>query len=998
MNTWRPNNAPMTYFSPKGKQLFGWLHSWIDENAVQQAKPLHSLIDTPQIKALIIGTAANSPYLCQLIEKFPLFLFEIFKSGPDKCLAELIETTNYEANSQTTSAGLKKTLRQNKSRLALLTALADLGGHWTLHQVTTALSQYADLALNNSVAHLLAQAVQKGQFSCPDCFIPDDFNNPLQTNLKSKLALQENCGYVLLALGKLGGNELNYSSDIDLIALYDDENTAYIGKHSASEFYVKLTRDIIDIISKRSADGYVFRCDFRLRPDPGATPLAISLNAAEVYYQSIGQNWERSAMIKARATAGDQNVGADFIERMQPFIWRRNLDFAAIADIHAIKSQLHAFHSHEEIALKGHDVKIGYGGIREIEFLAQIQQLIYGGRAPEIRLSSTIPTLQALTKFGKLTPQTLDELSQAYGFLRTVEHRLQMINDEQTHQIPNDDEALTQLAAFLSFKNVGDMEIKILATMHLVAKHFAEVSGAEVTEANDQLAPIDPVQSLKKYGFENPKDSAEIITSWRTGRYRALKSERARGLLEKSLPKLLAAFAKTSNPLQALLRFDDFLVKLPTGVQLFSLFDANPWLFKLIAKIMGSAPLLADQLARQPALLDTLLDPQFFNNLPEKKSLQASLDQHLSQTHDYQDFLEVIRQWLNDRRFEIGVHILEGTANSDVGETVLSNLADIVLSGLIPRVESDFKAKFGYFPTGSFIVLAMGSYGFEKLTFTSDLDMVFLYDLEGNDESSTIEDNSEQRSLTPSKYFSRLGQHIITAISARSASGALYELDMRLRPSGKSGPLVVASQTFEDYQNNEAWTWEHMALTKARVVYGNKTIKNKILSIISNVLLKEKNQQKILDDVQEMHQKIIENSASTNIWNLRNIKGGFVDIEFILQYLILLHAPSHSQLLERQTIRSDIKTIKCLSQLELLDKAHAETLSTALKLYRSIHSILRLSYGENPNEVEFSTEICDLLTEQCGETSFNNLKTKLEQTVALVYGVYQHIIDKEIAS
>lgn len=994
MNQRLANTAPMTYFSPKGKQLFCWLQTWLEEQAGDQAENFNAILADKNNKALIEGTASNSPYLSQLIEKFPFFLFEVFQTGADECFEKLILETQVEANKQSSSEGLKKLLRQNKSKLALLTGLADLGGAWSLDEVTGALSKYADLALKATMGHLLLSAMQNKQISWPKKYSKDDFSNPNDANVKSKLLLLENCGYTLLSLGKLGGMELNYSSDIDLIALYDDENNPYIGKQSAGEFYVKMTRDIIDIISKRSADGYVFRCDFRLRPDPGATPLAISINAAEVYYQSIGQNWERSAMIKARVSAGDENVGADFINRMTPFIWRRNLDFAAINDIHAIKSQLHAFHAHEQIALKGHDVKIGYGGIREIEFLAQIQQLIYGGRAPELRLCATVPTLKALEKFGKLSAKALDDLTKAYEFLRKVEHRLQMINDEQTHQIPTDDEALTNLAAFLGFENVETMEAEVTSTLHLVAKHFANVAGAEVSDNIDNIPPLDPLKTLEEYGFENIEKCADIISGWRTGRYRALKSERARELFEKCLPQLLEAFSNNSNPTQALFRFDDFLIKLPAGIQLFSLFDANPWLFKLFGKIMGSAPLLADHLARHPALLDTLLDPQFFSHKPNIGQLEASLDKQLDLIHDYQDFLETTRQWLNDRRFEVGVHILEGTSNATESETALTLLADIVLNRVIQWVENDFKQKFGSFSNGQFIVLGMGSYGSENLTFTSDLDMIFLYENAGNEESSIIETN-DQRSLQPSKYYSRLGQHIITALSAKTASGSLYDLDMRLRPSGNSGPLVVAIKTFEDYQNNDAWTWEHMALTKMRIVYANKDNKNKILNIFSNVLHKEKNKEKLLLDSREMQQKIKENLTSENVWDLRNVKGGLQDIDFILQYLILLNSPNQKELCESKTIRHADKTIEKLLELKLLQNTHAKILLDALNLYRPILSILRLCYGEKPNEEEFSTEVCELLAKQCKQDSFGALKNGLIDTTKKVRVIYEHIFGKE---
>jgi glutamate-ammonia-ligase adenylyltransferase len=957
-------------------------------NAKNSVKNIEKIINIKEIKTLLIAVADHSPYLCQLFEKFPEFLISVFEKGPDICLSELMEQTKIDGNVAKNTTELKKILRVSKSKLAIVTALADVGGLWSLDEVTLSLSKFADLSLQITVAHLLDQAMSKQILPWPDGFGQADLSPDIDNITKDKLLLLDNCGYIILALGKMGGNELNYSSDIDLIALFDDEKNpeTWADKYKIADFFVKLTKDLIDIISKRTEDGYVFRTDFRLRPDPGATPLAISLNAAESYYQSIGQNWERSAMIKARGSAGEQNVANDFLERMKPFMWRRNLDFAAISDIHGIKSQLHTFHGHGKIALKGHDVKIGYGGIREIEFFAQIQQLIYGGRVPELRLGSTIPTLKALEKFGKITNEECTELSQAYVLLRNVEHRLQMINDEQTHKIPEQDQALEQLASFLNFASTADMEKTLTSTMHFVAKMFATLSSFDKAQKSGQeLLGDDPSMFLTKCGFINTKDSSEVISRWRAGRYRGLRSQRARKLFEKCLPNLLRAFSQTSDPMSALARFDDFLSKLPAGVQLFSLFDSNPWLFKLIAKIMGSAPFLAQHLALHPALFDTLLDPQFFKTMPTKASLEKSLDINLAEVQDHQDFLQATRRWLNDRKFEVGVHILEGTANAQKAEETLGFLADIILSRLIPWVEKGFAEKYGTFENGHFLVIALGSYGSQRLTFTSDLDLVFLYDLCGDAENTS--------KLSPSQYYSRLGQQIITAISAHTGEGYLYNLDMRLRPSGHSGPMVVATKTFDNYQNNEAWVWEHMALTKARTIYGEKTIKTKVLKIISNVLLKEKDRAALRHDISEMHQKIEANLTTKNIWQLRNYQGGLADIDFILQYLILQHYKNNKSLQSEEIIRSSELTIFELNKLNILDNSQVETLLSALKIYHIINGILRLSYGENPDEKDFSKETRTHLATQCGKKSFAALKAELEQTSGLVYAIYKNFLD-----
>jgi len=982
MALWQPAKTPEPTLPKRADDIIISLMETTDDRTLKLA------LSDPEnsITKLVTGVAGNAPFLASMMARYPEFLARIFVLGPDKCLKTELMATRQAATDARDRAQLMQALRRAKAHISLLVALADIGEAWNLDQVTQALSDFASLALEYATAHLLHQAMTKG-----DLPWPDNEAAPATPNLA------RGCGYVILALGKLGGQELNYSSDVDLIALFDSDRVDYRGRKSAGECFVKITRDLIAIMQDRTPDGYVFRTDFRLRPDPGATPLAISLNAAEVYYQTIGQNWERSAMIKARAVAGDMETGAEFLSRMRPFVWRRNLDYAAISDIHAIKSQVHQFHGHDlgrngAMKIPGTDIKIGPGGIREIEFFAQIQQLIFGGRARELRAPATRDALRALVGFGKLEAIAQNELDEAYVFLRTLEHRLQMIRDEQTHKVPESADGLNNIAKFMGFDDVNSFSDALLARLKTVRRHYDGLPGGDAsTPAPEAITGEQLGLHLSALGFDDAPAAIRIIENWRNGRYRALRTARALGLLETLLGPLLSAFAATSEPDRALQRFDGFLSQLPSGIQLFSLFQANPWLFRLIARIMGSAPLLAAHMARHPGLLDTVLTPGFFDGLPTQKPLMESLHQQLALAESYEGVLDQARLWLNDRRFEVGLHILEGRVDVRGAGKALSLLADIVLDALIPEVERHFAERHGVFPgcgansNYSLGAIAMGSYGGEELSYTSDLDIVFLYQAPGADQVS-----NGKRPLPPSQYFSRLGQQVITALTAHTAAGGLFELDLRLRPSGRAGPLVVTLETFKIYQQNEAWTWEHMALTRARVVYGSHLFRDQIEIAIANTLAEPRPSEALRRDVSQMRDRTNSEFATDNIWALRNIRGGLVDVEYICQFTLLKAGGARTE--HPPTM---LETIASLAEANLMAVETAEQLSKAQHFMQTIRGILALCHGPDPNEETFSNELKSMLVDATGETSFTALKQRLEETQMMVYALYQHTITDE---
>ncbi|GER07017.1 hypothetical protein JCM17843_13270 [Kordiimonadales bacterium JCM 17843] len=799
---------------------------------------------TPKAKSLVYALAGNSPYLARSLHLAPDIMADLMLKSADALFEQEMEAL--EACDRSISMDQLMThLRKSKIRVSFLIAAADIGKYWGLEDVTSALSRFADRCINLAVEHLLSQRVVQGELA----------------SWESETALNQtnNSGYFVLAMGKLGAYELNYSSDIDLIVLYDEDVVHYTGKRTLSDCMIKMTRDLVTILERRTADGYVFRTDLRLRPDPGATPLALSVGAAESYYQSTAQSWERAAMIKARVCAGDHRAGAAYLERLRPFIWRRSMDFAAIEDIHGIKNQIHRHHHHGAFKLAGFDVKLGYGGIREVEFYTQIHQLIAAGREPFLRIPQTLGALDALLEMGRISEPVRNDLAAAYRFLRQLEHRLQMVDDAQTHALPEQDDGQKRIACFAGFDSVEALTRSLKAHLDRVSTHYDQLL-PDSPDGNTTLNEAQLIALLEQLGFEAPTTMAALIEGWRRGRYRSLRTARARGLLEKTLKPLLEAFSKTAQPDRSLTRFDSFLSQLPAGIQLFSLFHSNPSLFRLIARIMGIAPALAENLAKRPQLVDALLDPTFFAPLPSREELRDDLRRTLKRARDYQDVLDMVRRWTDERKFQLGVQALE--AISDVRETSLSmtDLADAVLAELLPLVEADYQKRHGTFKEGALCIVSMGKFGSRELSFGSDLDLVFLYSVE---EGATL--SSGPKAVSPSRYYSGLGQALVTAITVLTLEGRLWEVDTRLRPSGSAGPLVVTLQTFVDYYREAAWTWEHMALTRARVTATPDDLAQKVQQAITRTLTSERDQKALLPAVAEMRQRLAQEFPVTNM-------------------------------------------------------------------------------------------------------------------------------------
>ena len=792
------------------------------------------------ITDLLTGTAGSSPYLATLIAKEAEWIVPALDDP------ELAVEAVFSECLSTPHDVLGAKLRQSKRRIALLTGLADLGGTWSLEQVTGTLSRFADTVCTAAMRAGIAQQIKRRK-------IPGLDEDDIATA----------GGMVALAMGKMGAYELNYSSDIDLICLFDETRFDPADYGEARMGFVRATRHMTSLLSDLTGEGYVFRTDLRLRPDPSVTPVCIAMEAAERYYESLGRTWERAAFIKARPSAGDLDAGDRFLKSLGPFVWRRHLDFAAIQDAHDMRL---AIRQHKglggPITLAGHNMKLGRGGIREIEFFTQTRQLIAGGRDPELRMRGTREGLDALAGKGWIEPDLAHMLSDHYVAHRTVEHRLQMVRDAQTHNLPKSENEFDRLAALMDMDR-SDLEADLRRRL------------SEVHEATEGFFAPDAVAPAVSDALD-PK----ITERWRS--YPALRFERGAAIFERIKPAILSRLALASKPQEALLALDGFLQGLPAGVQLFSLFEANPQLVELLVDIVSTSPALAQYLSRNASVFDAVIGGDFFHEWEGQAALQVDLVDLLNTEDDYEAKLDATRRWAKELHFRIGVHLLRGLITAKEAGIQYCDIARAVLGALWPEVVKEFASRYGPPPGRGAVVLGMGSLGAGMLNAGSDLDVIVIYDPDG------IEASDGNRSLATRPYYARLTQAMITALTAPMAQGRLYEVDMRLRPSGNQGPVATSWNSFQDYQRNNAWVWEHLALTRAEVLAGSSDLAKDVEAVRIEILQSPRGSKSVLAEVAKMRARIAISKPPESIWDPKIGGGRMQDIELFAQTGALL--------------------------------------------------------------------------------------------------------------
>ncbi len=946
---------------------------WLSALGAAEAKPLKALLSSHKVlNTLLESLAESSPYLWELANSDPRRLLRLLDCDPDRHLAALLVEAGSAIAATADEAEAMRLLRRMKAEAALLIALADIGGVWPVMRAARALTDLADIAVDAAVRFVLADAARAGRLT------PKDKTQP-----------QIGSGYIVLAMGKMGAFELNYSSDIDLMVFYDAAAPALPPDAVASTLFVRLTQKLVKLLQERTGDGYVFRTDLRLRPDPASTAIAISTAAALSYYESTGQNWERAALIKARACAGDIAAGEALLDDLSPFVWRKYLDFAAVADVQAMKRQINVYRGHGEIAVEGHNIKIGRGGIREIEFFAQTQQLIAGGRNPYLRDRDTLTTLDRLASDDWIDEAVRDDMKQAYCFLRTVEHRLQMVNDEQTQVLPAERADLERFARFLGFADRDAFAKVLLDHLDKVQRHYVRLF--EKTPGADRPALAFPpdaddrktLDRLAELGFRAPLEASTAVRNWLSGGPRSLRGGVAHSHLQELLPVLLEHIGRTDNPNATLVLFDHFLANLHGPARLLSLLRQNPDLIVLVAFVLGLAPRLADTLARNPQVMDALVDPSFFGTLPDDAELAKRLAAVLAQVRYDEDLLERIRMFGLEYMFLTGVRVLSGTVTARQAGEAFARLADAVIRAVHRAVAENFTATYGHMQREETAVLAMGKLGGREMTATSDLDLILIYDF---DEKKPELDG--KRPLYGGQYFARLTQRLINALTAQTNYGALYQVDMRLRPSGRAGPLATQIGGFTGYQETEAWTWEHMALTRARVVSASPAFKARVEGVIRKVLQRPREARLTAGDVVEMRGAIAKEKGDRDRWDLKYAIGGLIDIEFIAQYLQLVHAHRQPEILDTSTAG----VLDKARTLRVLPAEDAEVLRPAVQLYHDLTQILRLCLPGPFDPKTAGAGLLRLLARAADVPDFATLDATLVETQAKVRESFVRIL------
>ncbi len=960
------------------------LAEFFGHTAPECAASLQALPDWPEIEALLLGVADQSPFLWGLIRRDPDRLLRILQKQPEQALEAALGRLGVCGDKDCSEAQAMAMLRRAKQEMALIIALADLSGRFDMVAATRALSRAAD----RFVATALRAALRLAG---------------------DRLALEGdepelNCGLVVLALGKHGAMELNYSSDVDLVIFYDGASRALETGPGGKANALRLTQHLVKLLQERTGDGYVLRVDLRLRPDPGSTAPAVSLEAARHYYETLGQNWERAAMIKARPVAGDLALGFSFLKEMAAFIWRKYFDYAAIADIHAMKRQIHAARGHAEIAVAGHDLKLGRGGIREIEFFVQTQQLIFGGRRQLLRGARTLDMLGQLQADGWITPDAAREMTDAYIFLRALEHRLQMLHDQQTQRLPADKAALKLFARFCGYGGAASFSADLLHHLRAVEKHYSRLfehaPGLDSRAGNLVFvgAADDPetLETLREMGFRAPEAAAETVRGWHFGRVQAVRGPRAREVLTELVPALLDAFSKSGDADSGLAAFDAALAKMPAAVELFALLKSNAPMRQLFADILGGAPRLAQVIAQSPHVLDAAIDRGVALAPMDEAAYAERLALYFPEAPGHlEGFLDAARIFAAEEGFMIGLRLFAGLVEPRQAAQAYSALAEILLRACLARVEAIFADEHGRLPGGRCAVLALGKLGSREMTATSDLDLVLLYDFDA-ERPESIGDKPLHATL----YYTRLTQRLIAALTSPTRRGKLFEVDMRLRPSGRQGPLATQFASFRAYQANEAEVWEHMALTRARPVAGDPSLNAEAREIIASSLYRPRDKVALARAVRDMRGLIAkekgegqkgEGQKGAQGWDLKLAPGGLLDVEFIAQYLALAHGFDAPGL--RVTATRDI--LAAAARSRLIEAETAEFLLNALALYGNVTQWQRLALDAGADPRQAAEGVRRRIASASGLPDFSLLERELAATRKEVRRIFTQVLAKE---
>ncbi|MEO1044235.1 MAG: bifunctional [glutamate--ammonia ligase]-adenylyl-L-tyrosine phosphorylase/[glutamate--ammonia-ligase] adenylyltransferase [Pseudomonadota bacterium] len=815
---------------------------------------------------VIDRAAAHAPFLRRMMQSRPDLITTIGETGLDKAIqAALALEPAGLSSGEVDSLAMPRRLRLARGDVMLALALGDLAELLSFQQVSRALSHFADRCLEAALTSIFAR-----RYDCAPT------------------------GFAVIALGKLGGHELNYSSDIDPIFLFDPETIPSRRKETPHDAAQRVGRELIAMLSERDGDGHVFRVDMRLRPESEVSPMVLPIRSAISHYESRALTWERAAFIRARPAAGDAGLGAYFLGEIGPFVWRRSLDFGTIDAIAELTRRIRAHHQGPDEPTPGFDLKRGRGGIREIEFYAQSQQLVHGGRNPNIRSGNTLDALSALAAEQIIPADQAADLSRGYITLRTIEHRLQMVEDRQTHELPEDGTALDNVARLHGLADSAAL-LELLHPVCATASHYYDAllirqGGPDQAAAGDRddgallLADEEPllIAQLGKLGFSDVAAIAARIADWRAGQVRALRTPQSRAAFEQQIGALFASIRRHAGDVGAINRLDAMLRQLPSVLDLFNLLAARPALIGILARLLCHAPALSKALAMRASLLDGIVDASIFDRQSDLDAIIVELERR-SSADDLGLMLERVATDIAERRFAIGVQLIEGRTDPLDAAHDYSRIAEAAIAIVTDKVTEEFRQQHGELPGGELLILAMGRLGGEALTHASDLDLVYLFTGPHDARSNG------SKSLSATQYFNRLAQRVSAGLSLPTATGALYEVDTRLRPSGMQGLLAASVESFWDYQRNKAWTWEHMALCRARPVYGSRTARNGLSHGIAGLLGSGRVAEAIVKDALAMRGDMARAKPPKGPWDAKLASGALVDLEFCIHTQQLVH-------------------------------------------------------------------------------------------------------------
>jgi glutamate-ammonia-ligase adenylyltransferase len=917
---------------------------------------LASLLERePATLTILVQLFATSQYLSDVLIADPDG-FEVLRltEGEPLSRQEIIDEITSEVVALGDATLVMAALRRFKRRETLRISYGDIINGQPVATVTRQISYLADALIESAVGFARRHvAASRGW--------------PLRPN-------GEPARFAVLGMGKLGGNELNYSSDIDLVLLCDgDGQTEGERSLSSMEFFGRVANEFVRLLTETTELGQVYRVDLRLRPEGKRGPVVTSLDAAMRYYDFLGRTWERQAYVKARVVAGDVDLGDELLANLESWIYRQYLGLADIVGIKALKRRL------ERRGLRDGDdarnVKTGHGGLRDIEFVIQFLQLLNGGDLPELRTGNTLDAIDRLEAVGCLTHQERSLLEQNYAFLRKIEHRLQIMFDLQTHVLPEPAEELNKLALRLGYKSENGTPAREMFEReyiektrrnrqildHLLHDAFGDDSDAE-PEVDLVLDPDPPEEKIEKvlapYGFRQPRDAFDHLVSLATERIRFLSTRRCRMFLASIAPRLLEEIAATADPDGALVNLDKVSDSLGGKGVLWELFSVSEPSLKLYVELCANSPLLSGILVSSPGMIDELMDSLVLDRVPELVRMRETLAELCQGAEDLDPILHSFK---NARQLRVGVRDILGKDDISVTTGALSDIAQVCLEQITKRQFARLAKKFGVptitagpraGETSEFVILALGKFGGREMNYMSDLDIVFLYEDDGRTVPRRTRTHVQE--TNNQHFFSELGQRIIKTASRLGPYGRLYEVDPRLRPTGRSGSLAMSVAAFREYfLEGRGQLWERQALCKARVVYGSQRLREQVDSVVKECALQRWSSD-YADEIRDMRQKLEETASATN---LKRGRGGIVDVEFIAQMLELRHGVTEPN------------TLRALEQLRddgMLAPADHDSLAASYRFLRSIEARLRLMSSASKDDLPEDEEAKSRLAQQLG--------------------------------